>query len=198
MGRGRRICYPGAFFHCINRGDRREKIFCDEDDYDQMLKCLGEVSERYGVLIHGFCLIPNHFHILLQQQEQSVSNAMRSLGTNYATYFNRKYHKVGHVFQGRFRGILCDQQTYLLSLIRYIHLNPVRARLVERAQDWAWSSLRAYLGMSACAWLYKKDVMGVFGRQPRQRLLEFLSQEPGISRAEIYPEENSKIGRAHV
>jgi REP element-mobilizing transposase RayT len=141
MGRGRRICYPGAFFHCLNRSNRREKIFCDEDDYDQMLKCVGKASERYGVLIHGFCLIPNHFHILLQQQEQPVSSAMRSLGTNYAAYFNRKYHKVGHVFQGRFRGILFDKQKYLLSLIRYLHLNPVRAGLVDKPQDWSWSSL---------------------------------------------------------
>jgi putative transposase len=146
MGRGRRICYPGAFFHCINRGNRREKIFWEEEDYEQMLKCLGEACKRYDVLVHGFCLIPNHYHLLLQQQEQPVSSAMRSLGTNYATYFNRKYHKVGHVFQGRYRGILCDKPAYLLSLIRYIHLNPMRAGLVERAQDLGVEQFASLLG----------------------------------------------------
>jgi REP element-mobilizing transposase RayT len=75
MGRGHRICYPGAFFHCINRGNRREKLFWEDVDYDQILKCLGEACERYEVQIHGFCLMPNHFHLLLQQQEQPVSSA---------------------------------------------------------------------------------------------------------------------------
>ena len=125
MGRGRRLCFPGAFFHCINRGNRREPIFCEDEDYGQMVKCLGDVCDRYEARIHGFCLIPNHFHVLLQQQELSVSSAMRSLGTQYARYFNRKYQKTGHVFQGRFRGIWCDKSAYLLVLTRYLHLNPV-------------------------------------------------------------------------
>ncbi len=193
MGRGRRICYPGAFFHCLNRGNRREKIFQDDEDYHQMLECLGGACERYRVLIHGFCLMPNHFHILLQQEARPVSSAMRSLETRYATYFNRKYRQTGHVFQGRFRGLLCDKQTYLLSLIRYIHLNPVRAELVQKPQEWPWSSLSAYLGLSACAWLYKKEVMAMFGRRPRQRLLEFLSQAPGLTREQIYPDEGLSI-----
>lgn len=96
-------------------------------------------------------------------------------------------------FQGRFRGILCDKQTYLLSLIRYIHLNPVRAGLVERAQDWRWSSLPAYLGLSECAWLHKKEVLALIGRRPRQRLLEFLSQAPGLTREQVYPDEGLSI-----
>ena len=189
MGRGRRLCFPGAFFHCINRGNRREQIFCEEEDYGQMLKSLGDVCNRYEARIHGFCLIPNHFHVLLQQQELSVSSAMRSLGTRYARYFNQKYHKTGHVFQGRFRGILCDQRAYLLALIRYLHLNPVRAGLVEQAQDWKWSSLPAYLGLIENEWLYQKDVLALFGSRPRQRLLEFLSQAPGLAREQIYPVE---------
>ena len=147
MGRGRRVTYPGAFFHCINRGNQRESIYRDEQDYQLMLDSLGEVSTRFGARIHGYCLMPNHFHLLIQQQEISISTIMRSLTTRYAICFNRKYGKVGHVFQGRFRGILCDQHSYLLELIRYIHLNPMRAKLVEQPQDWKWSSLAAYLGL---------------------------------------------------
>ncbi len=193
MGRGLRIYYPGAFFHCINRGNRREKIFCEEKDYQQMLKCLGDACERYGVLVHGYCLIPNHFHILIQQQEQPVSSAMRSLETQYAIYFNKKYRKVGHVFQGRFRGILCDKQAYLLALIRYLHLNPVRARLVKQPHEWAWSSLPVYLGVSKNEWLHQADVLALFGNRPRQRLLEFLSQASDLTCDQLYPAEALSI-----
>jgi REP element-mobilizing transposase RayT len=111
-----------------------------------MLECLEKISSRYEARIHGYCLMPNHFHVLMEQQELSISQAMRSLGTRYARYFNQKYHKVGHVFQGRFRGMLCDKNSYLLELVRYLHLNPVRARLVALPQDWPWSSMAAYLG----------------------------------------------------
>jgi REP element-mobilizing transposase RayT len=154
---------------------------------------MGEASERYGVRIHGFCLIPNHFHMLMQQQELPVSQAMRSLETNYARYFNKKYHKTGHVFQGRYRGILCDQASHLLELLRYIHLNPVRAGLVEMAHAWPWSSLSAYLGLRPLAWLFQKDVLELFGGRPRQRLLEFLSQAPDLTPDQIYPAEALSI-----
>jgi REP element-mobilizing transposase RayT len=187
MGRCRRICFPGAFYHCINRGNRREQIYRDNSDYQQMLEGLANISSRYKVRIHSYCLMPNHFHLLVEQQDLSVSLAMRSLTTCYARYFNRKYHKVGHVFQGRFRGILCDKQSYLLELVRYIHLNPVRARLIQLPQEWEWSSLSAYLGKSKNEWLYQKDVMEIFGRQPRHRLQEFLAQAPDLTPGQIYP-----------
>jgi len=187
MGRGRRIAYPGAFFHCINRGNQRERIYRDEEDYQFMLESLGTVSTRYGARIHGYCLIPNHFHLLIQQPEIGISTLMRSLTTRYALYFNQKYGKVGHVFQGRFRGILCDQRQYLLELIRYVHLNPVRAGLVEHPQDWKWSSLAAYLGLVRREWLYQEAVLGLFGTQPRRNLLEFLSQAPDLSEKIVYP-----------
>ncbi len=187
MGRGRRLSFPGAFSHCINRGNRREPIYRDEDDYQQMLKGLGQACERFEVRIHGYCLLPNHFHVLMQQQELPISSALRSLETQYAIYFNRKYHQTGHVFQGRFRSIVCDKAFYLLELIRYIHLNPVRARLVELPHQWKWSSLPALLGLSRNGWLYRKDVMELFGGRPRQRLLEFLTQAPGLTSSQMYP-----------
>jgi REP element-mobilizing transposase RayT len=193
MGRGRRIAYPGAFFHCINRGNQREAIYRDDGDYQFMLECLEEVSTRYGAKIHGYCLVPNHFHLLIQQQENSISTIMRSLTTRYAVQFNQKYRKVGHVFQGRFHGILCDQRRYLLELIRYIHLNPVRAKLVEQPQDWKWSSLTAYLGLARNEWLYQQEVLGLFGTQPKRKLLEFLSQVPDLSKKIVYPRESFPV-----
>ncbi len=152
-----------------------------------MLEGLEKISSRYKVRIHSYCLMPNHFHLLIEQQDLSVSLAMRSLATSYARYFNNKYHKVGHVFQGRFRGILCDKRSYLLELVRYIHLNPVRARLVQWPQEWEWSSFAAYLGKSKNEWLFQKDVMEIFGRQPRHRLQEFLAQAPDLRPEQIYP-----------
>jgi putative transposase len=148
MGRGRRICFPGAFFHCINRGNRRGKISYDQLDHQQMLKCLGDACERYDVLIQGCCLIPNHFHFLIQQNGLPVSSAMRSLETQYAIYFSKRHHKVGPLFQSRFRGILGEQQANLLDLLRYTPLNPVRAKLVKQPQEWAWRRLPVNLGLS--------------------------------------------------
>lgn len=193
MGRSRRIAYPGAFFHCINRGNHREPIYRDDEDFQYMLDSLGEASSRLGAKVHGYCLISNHFHLLIQQQEISISTIMRSLSTRYAIRFNQKYHKVGHVFQGRFRGIICDKHTYLLELIRYIHLNPVRAKLVEHPQDWKWSSLAAYLGLVRNEWLYQRDVLELFGGQPDRKLWEFLSQAPQLPKTLIYPGETFPI-----
>jgi len=158
-----------------------------------MLEGLGKASCRYGVRIHGYCLMPNHFHLLIQQQEQPVDLAMRSLSTRYAREFNKKYGKVGHVFQGRYRGILCDKAAYLLELLRYIHLNPVRVRSVEKAHEWPWSSLAVYLGKSKNDWLYQDDVLQLFGQQPRRRLLEFLSQAPDLTSEQVYPAESLSI-----
>ncbi len=193
MGRGRRIAFPGAFFHCINRGNHREAIFRTDEDYLYMLDCFEAVSTRYGARIHGYCLMPNHFHLLIQQQENSISTIMRSLTTRYAVQFNLKYRKVGHVFQGRFRGILCDQHRYLIELIRYIHLNPVRAKLVEQPQAWKWGSLPAYLGQVKNEWLYQSEVLELFGSLPKQKLLAFLSQAPDLPAKIVYPRESFPI-----
>jgi hypothetical protein len=137
--------------------------------------------------------MPNHFHLLIQQQETSISTIMRSLATRYAAHFNRRYHKMGHLFQGRFRGILCDQNPYLLELIRYIHLNPVRAHLVEQPQDWKWSSLPAYLGTVKNEWLFQEEVLRLFGTQPKRRLFDFLSQAPDLPRQLVYPHESFPV-----
>jgi hypothetical protein len=114
---------------------------------------------------------------------------MRALDSGYARYFNRKYHQQGHVFQGRYRGILCEKHRYLLELVRYIHLNPVRAHLVEQASLWPYSSLKAYGSGQAPDWLYTEEVLTLFGSRSPDQLRQFLSQAPDISAGQIYQPE---------
>jgi REP element-mobilizing transposase RayT len=177
----------------MNRGNQRQALYRTDEDYHTMLACLAEATERWGARIHGYCLMTNHFHLLLQVQEVSVSTIMRCLLRKYAWHFNQAHHTVGHVFQGRFRSTLCDKEAYLLELLRYLHLNPVRAGLVDQPQQWRWSSLPAYLGRDGNDWLYKRDVLELFGRQPQQKLLQFLTQEPSLNGVNIYPAEDFPI-----
>jgi len=122
-----------------------------------------------------------------------LASIMRSALTCYAKYFNRIHRKIGHVFQGRYRAILCQKESYLLELVRYIHLNPVRAHLVESPQQWRWCSLAAYLHPGQHSWLYTEDVLAYFGKSSRQNLLAFLSQAPGVDPAAIYHPESFPI-----
>jgi hypothetical protein len=141
--------------------------------------------------------MPNHFHLIIQVQQIPLSTIMRSALTSFAKYFNRTRHKIGHVFQGRYRAILCQKESYLLELVRYIHLNPVRAHLVDSPQQWRWCSLASYLHPSQHPWLYTKDVLAHFGQRPRHHLLAFLSQAPAVDPAAIYrPESFPLLGDA--
>lgn len=141
MARPLRIEYPGALYHITSRGNARQKIFLDDKDYYLFLKCLDLTSKRYSFLVYSFCLMPNHYHLLLETPEGNLSKIMRQLNGVYTQKFNKKYGRVGHIFQGRYKAILVEKERYLLELIRYINLNPVRANLVKDPLDWKWSSL---------------------------------------------------------
>jgi putative transposase len=194
MSRKPRIHFPGAFYHALNRGNRRELVYWDNADYREMLDGLAEAGQHYDVLVHGYCLMPNHFHLLVEVGEKPLAGWMKSTEGRYARYFNRRYRKVGHVFQGRYHAILCDKSAYLLELVRYIHLNPVRAGLVQDPADWPWSSHRSYLGLEdGSAWLTKRDVLSYFGQSGAGGLVVFLSQawdlekHPEYYRTESFP-----------
>jgi putative transposase len=189
MPRKPRIFYPGALYHCLNRGNRRDALFQCEEDYSFMLDCLAQAVDKMGFSLHGYCLMPNHLHLIIQSHQVHLSSFMRSCLTRYAQQFNRKYHISGHVFQGRYRAILCQKDAYLLELVRYVHLNPVRAHLVGTPQQWRWSSLNDYLQTHPPSWLYTQDVLSFFGSQPRQHLLSFLSQSPCLDSKQIYSQE---------
>lgn len=154
MSRPPRILFPGAVYHVTSRGDRREPIFLDDLDRCRLLGLIEETTHRFEARVHAWCLMGNHFHLVLQTVQPNLSDLMRHLNGVYTQRFNRRHGKVGHVFQGRFHAVLVDTETYLLRACRYVEQNPVRAGIVADAATWAWSSARARVGTSAPpAWL---------------------------------------------
>ena len=163
MARPLRIEYPGAFYHVMNRGQRQEPIVLDRRDRERLVSDLGRLSGQFHVLIHSYCLMTNHYHLLLETPEGNLSRAVQWLNVAYAAYYNRRHHCAGHVFQGRFKSLLVDATTHLEALSRYIHLNPVRAGLVSCAWDYEWSSCRGFVGHAAAPpWLEVNRILGGF------------------------------------
>ena len=142
MARPIRIEYPGAFYHVISRGNERRAVFRGDNDYELFLNTLGEASDRFDVLIHAYCLMPNHLHLLIQTKDSNLSQFMKRLLGVYTIRFNRRHKRYGHLFQGRYKAYLLDQDSYFLELSRYIHLNPVKANIV-RYQDLEGSITRS-------------------------------------------------------
>lgn len=146
MARPLRLEFAGALYHVTSRGDRREDIYLTDNDRNAYLEILGEVCERYNWIIHAYCLMDNHYHILIETPDSNLSKGMRQLNGVYTQYFNRTHKRVGHVYQGRYVAIIIQKETYLLEVARYVVLNPVRARMEHTAKDWPWSSYRATSG----------------------------------------------------
>jgi REP element-mobilizing transposase RayT len=145
MARPLRIAFEGAFYHVTARGNERRNIFLSHWDYEKFLSYLTEAVHKYGVTLHSFVLMPNHYHLLVETPKGNLSSFMHSLNSAYTTYFNIKRKRAGHLFQGRYKALLIDVDNYLLELSRYIHLNPVRAGITERPEGYHYSSYRAYI-----------------------------------------------------
>jgi REP element-mobilizing transposase RayT len=143
MARPLRIEFSGAVYHVTSRGNARQNIFFDDADRQVFLKVLGNVIEKYNWLCHAFCLLDNHYHILVETQDPNLSLGMRQLNGVYTQRVNIRHHRVGHLFQGRYKAILVEKNVHLLELCRYIVLNPVRARMVNEPRQWQWSSYTA-------------------------------------------------------
>jgi putative transposase len=146
MSRPLRIEFPGAFYHVTSRGNARKKIFLNDIDRVSFIETLAWVVERFGWICHAYCLMDNHFHLLIETPMPNLSLGMRQLNGVYTQRFNRRHKRVGHLFQGRFKSILVEQDRYLLELCRYIVLNPVRAKMVAASEEYPWSSYRATVG----------------------------------------------------
>jgi len=159
-----RIDFPGALFHVLARGNQRRRIFRDRADYSKYESLLQRYQQRYAFHLYAYVLMPNHIHLLLETGRVALAKIMQGLQQSYTAYFNRKYRLVGHCFQGRYRAILCDRDAYLLTLVRYLHLNPVRAELVQGPGRWRWSSHAAYLQSPPPSWVAVDRVLAQFAR----------------------------------
>ena len=163
MARRPRLFAPGLLYHVIVRGNQRRKTFLNDADYQAYLERLGRYRHRCGHTIHAYCLMPNHVHLLIESSKQPLAKFMQGIQQSYSQYFNLRHRKSGHVFQGRYKAIVCDKDEYLLQLIRYIHLNPVRAGLVKGPQHYSYSGHRAYLEGKATEVIDPRKVLGLMG-----------------------------------
>ena len=179
MTRPLRIQYPGAVYHVTSRGNRRGSVFNNEEDRVVFLSVLCEAVDRFHLLCHGYCLMGNHYHLLLETVEGNLCGAMRHLNGIYTQIYNRRHRKCGHVFQGRYKAILIEKSAHLLEVCRYIVLNPVRAGLTDTPGDWPWSSYRSTAGLQPeprflrTAWLLSQ--FGEESLKARERYIEFVN-----------------------
>lgn len=165
MGRPLRIEYAGALYHITSRGNERKRIFLDDRDRKRFLGILKDYHDRYGILIHSYVLMDNHYHLILETPKGNLLKIMHGLNGGYTGYFNRKYGRSGHLFQGRYKGIIIDKDSYLVPLSRYVHLNPVRAKVVERPEQYRWSSYSGYIGKGEeFEWVEYSWILSQFGR----------------------------------
>jgi putative transposase len=148
MARPLRLEYEGAIYHVTSRGNARQDIFLVDPDRELFLQVLGDTVKRFGWLCHAYCLMTNHYHLVIETPEAKLSRGMRHLNGVYTQAFNRRHMRTGHVLQGRFKGIVVEKESHLLELARYVVLNPVRARMVRSAKAWPWSSYRATAGLA--------------------------------------------------
>jgi len=145
MARPLRIEYEGALYHVTARGNERKKIYFTKADHEKFKQCIAEAEKKYGILLHCYVLMSNHYHLIIETPEANLSKAMHYINGSYTTYINIKRNRSGHLFQGRYKAIVVDKDNYLLELSKYIHLNPVRAGIVKKPEDYAYSSYKSYI-----------------------------------------------------
>jgi putative transposase len=177
MARKARIELPGGLYHVITRGNNRRRIFDSPDDYDKFLSLLSAQKTKLPFFLYAYCLMTNHVHLLFERQTDAVGRIMHRLLTGYSQYYNRRYRRVGHLLQGRHKAILCQSDQYLSELVRYIHLNPVRARMVRKPEEYQYSSHGCYLGLQPAGIVDVDPVLRHFGAKKkvaRERYGEFV------------------------
>jgi REP element-mobilizing transposase RayT len=171
MSRAWRIEYQGAYYHLLSRGNERRDIFINEMDRIVFLNTVGEMSERFEMDVYAYVLMDNHYHLLVRTRQANLKKAMHWFGTAYTQRYNRRHFRSGHLFQGRYKSIIVQNDAYLLQLSYYIHRNPLRAGTVKRLADYRWSSYRFYgYGRRAPDWLSSELVLSHFkGEQDRHK-----------------------------
>ena len=169
MARPLRVHFEGAIYHVTSRGNERKNIVRSDKDRELFIKVLAQMLEDHRVVCHAWVLMDNHFHLLLETPEANLSRAIRHLNGVYTQKFNKGNHRIGHLFQGRYKAILVEKGTHLLELCRYVVLNPIRARMAKRPGEWKWSSYRATAGIEKKEpWLTTDWVLSQFGANRKQ------------------------------
>ena len=195
MARPLRIEFPGALYHVTSRGDRREPIFEDDEDRLKFMDVLAEVVKRFNWVCHVFCLMTNHYHLVVETPEGNLSKGMRQLNGMFTQASNRRHKRVGHIFQGRFKGILVNKDSYLLELARYVVLNPVRAGMVKHPKEYPWSSYGMMVGyVQTPSWLAADGVLALFGTrraEARRRYAQFVAE--GVGKETVWSELRQQI-----
>ena len=180
MGRPLRIEYPGALYHITSRANEKRDIFLDNHDRQHFLNILKDYNDRYGILIHCYVLMDNHYHLVLETPLGNLSKVMHGINSAYTGYFNRKHDRSGHLFQGRYGGILVEKDNYLVELSRYVHLNPVKAGKINQPEKYKWSSYPGYIWKrQEFSWVEYAWVLSQFGLEnvsSRQKYRDFVAK----------------------
>jgi putative transposase len=175
MSRPLRLELAGGLYHVTSRGDGREDIYLSDADRQVWLEVLGQVCERFNWVCHAWCQMTNHYHIVIETPEGNLAQGMRQLNGVYTQRFNRAHSRVGHVFQGRYKAILVERDSYLLELARYVVLNPLRAKMVERLENWKWSSFWASCGQEvAPKWLQTDWILAQFAPERSSAIIAYV------------------------
>jgi putative transposase len=195
MSRPLRLEFPDALYHITSRGDRREDIYEDAVDREAYLKILASVITQFNWVCYAYCLMGNHYHLLIQTPDGNLSKGMRQLNGVYTQFYNRQHRKTGHLYQGRYKAILVDQDSYLLELSRYIVLNPVKAGIVQRVAQWPWSSYPAMVGdCESPEWLTSDFMLSQFAKQRKVAIKRYINfVEAGVKNGPIWSQVINQI-----
>ncbi len=195
MSRPIRIEFSGALYHVTSRGDRREAIYEDDEDRIRFLEILQNVIQNFNWTCHAYCLMTNHYHLVIETPDANLSKGMRQLNGVYTQASNRRHQRSGHLFQGRYKAILVDADVYLLELSRYVVLNPVRAGIVVRPEQWLWSSYQAMVNeIESPPWLATDGLLAQFSTQREQAIEQykrFVAQ--GIGQESLWKNINRQV-----
>ena len=175
MARPLRLELAGGLYHVTSRGDRREDIYADDENREKWLEILGHVCSRFNWRCHAYCQMDNHYHIVIETAEANLSKGMRQLNGVYTQYYNKQHNRVGHVYQGRYKGILVERDNYLLELSRYVVLNPIRTNMIKNINEWRWSSYKAMIGeVPVRPWLETDWILGNFAKRRKTAIAKYI------------------------
>jgi putative transposase len=189
MARKPRIEFEGGFYHVITRGNQRQTVFLDEKDFLKYLEFLTDYKDRYGFSIYAYVLMGTHVHLLIERKQVPLSKILQGINQRFTMYFTWRYGTVGHLFQGRYKAILCDKDAYLLSLVKYLHFNPVRSGIVRQPEEYRWSSHREYLGMDNNGLVDTGLLLGILSedlKRGRRLYFEYMRKEEKTPKEDFY------------